>query len=493
MRGYRNPVQLGAGLLLLAACLSAAAEEPSEKVPEAVTKILAEQFNEVTIKRVRRKTKDYDEVYEFRMADEANGDKEFKSVISEKGVVIEEEEHKLAEDRVPEMVREAFRLWCGGERLAAAWTVKRPEGALRVFKTSKIKVLGSEDYFVMHVPDDLSVLDLKQYARGGAAKTLEQPGSKETTAKTTAQAETPKEPPKEPEVDPDVINKVRKLIKGTLKADEAERDKAWKELRDMGNLAVPGLAAVYRQESTTPEMVKSILIALGDAKDPRAGPILVEILHNKDAATRAMAARAIGDANYKDGISALKERLFDPKETEEVILYAGSATTKLGSAAGAESLKTLLKSENPGMRTRAVYALGKYAGKQHIEAITEALKDKDQGVRMDVVEALRLIGGKEVYGSLVTAINDEDYKVRGAAMDALRDLTKAKLGNDPKEWQEWWAKQNGEKKEEAKSGEPDSKLDKDEIKKQLQEKIKEEKDRAPKPDAQPAPQPDQVP
>jgi ribosomal protein L16 Arg81 hydroxylase len=104
-----------------------------------------------------------------------------------------------------------------------------------------------------------------------------------------------------------------------------------------------------------------------------------------------------------------------------------------------------------------------------------------------------LIGGKEVYGSLVTAINDEDYKVRGAAMDALRDLTKAKLGNDPKEWQEWWAKQNGEKKEEAKSGEPDSKLDKDEIKKQLQEKIKEEKDRAPKPDAQPAPQPDQVP
>ncbi|MBI3829353.1 MAG: HEAT repeat domain-containing protein [Planctomycetes bacterium] len=491
MRGYRNPVHLGAGLLLLAAAF-AFAEEPSEKVPEAVTKTLAQHFNGVTIKRVRRKTKDFDELYEFRLADEVNGEKEYKAVISEKGAVLEEEEHKLAEDRVPEKVREAFRLWCGGERLATAWTVKRPEGALRVFKTGKLKVLGAEDYFVMHVPEDLSVLDLKQYARGDAAKAFEQQGAKETPGKTTAQAETPKEPPKEPEVDPDVINKVRKLIRGTLKTEEAERDKAWKELRDMGNLAVPGLAAVYRQESTTTEMVKSILIALGDAKDPRAGPVLVEILHNKDAATRAMAARAIGDANYKDGVSALKERLFDPKETEDVILYAGSSTAKLGSAAGAESLKTLLKSQDPEMRTRAVYALGKYAGKQHVEAIAEALKDKDKGVRMDVVEALRLIGGKEIYGALMEAVKDEDYKIRGAAMDALRDITKQKLGNDPKEWQAWWAKENGEKKEEAKSAEPESKTDRDELKKEPKEKLKDGEEWGPKTDKPPAPQPDEV-
>src|SRR5579862_1061163 len=84
------------------------------------------------------------------------------------------------------------------------------------------------------------------------------------------------------ESDPDVLRKVKKLIQGTLSSDEAEREKAWNQLRDMGNLAVPGLIGVFRQKSTTPAEVGSILIALGDSKDPRAGPALLELLTSSD-------------------------------------------------------------------------------------------------------------------------------------------------------------------------------------------------------------------
>src|SRR5260221_13977748 len=96
----------------------------------------------------------------------------------------------------------------------------------------------------------------------------------------------PEPKPAEAEVDPDVLRKVRKLIRGTLAEDSAEREKAWNGLKNMGNLAVPGLLGLYRQKDTTVEMVRSILIALGDSKDPRAGPALVELLGNKEPSIR---------------------------------------------------------------------------------------------------------------------------------------------------------------------------------------------------------------
>lgn len=449
MPSIRASACSAASLLLLLATLSA--EEPQGgNVPVAVTKVLAEQFDGATIKKVKRKTKDFLELYEFRLADDVNGDKEFKVVIDEKGGVQEEEERRVAVAKVPDKVREAFRLWCGGEKIETEWSVKRADGGLRAYKTGKVKVMGGEDYFLIHVPSDLSILDLKTYARGEALKQLEAAAPVKTPEKTVAVE--PKDPPPLPaEIDPDVVNKVRKLIRGTLKEDDAAREEAWKALRDMGNLAVPGLVAVYRAETTTPEMVKSILIALGDSKDARAGPALVEILGSKDVGSRALAARGIGDSNYKDGVGALKERMFDPKEQEEVILYAAASAAKLGSASGAESLKTLMKSSKAETRTRALYALGKHAGKQHVEALAEGLKDQDAGVRMDAVEALRLVGGKEVWGVLVDATKDADYKIRGSAMDALRELTKQKIGNEPKEWQDWWAKQSSSKPAEGKT------------------------------------------
>ena len=116
---------------------------------------------------------------------------------------------------------------------------------------------------------------------------------------------TPPTPAEEP-LDPDVLRKVRKLIKGTLAEDAKEREKAWNDIKEMGNLVTPGLVELCKLKETTPAMSQSILIALGDSKDPRAGPALVELLKSPQPFVRKGAARAMGDCLYKAGLSQLE-------------------------------------------------------------------------------------------------------------------------------------------------------------------------------------------
>jgi HEAT repeat protein len=249
----------------------------------------------------------------------------------------------------------------------------------------------------------------------------------------------PTPPAKDEPIDPDILRKVRKLVQGTLAEDEAAREKAWTELRSMGNLAVPGLLGLYRQPETTPAMMRSILICLGDSKDPRAGPALLEMMRSKETSVRRDAARALGDSGWKDSVSALDALAANEKEEPEVRLFAGVAAAKMGSSKAIEVLAGFLQQQKPEIRSRAVFALGKYGGVSQISQLTKALDDEDQSVREDAVEALRGVGKKEVYPALVKATADGNYKVRNSAMDALKELTGEKL-ETPQAWREWMAK-----------------------------------------------------
>ena len=285
----------------------------------------------------------------------------------------------------------------------------------------------------------LALLFLTVFLSGAGTLVLAADGPKET----------PKAAPKEEPIDPDVLRKVRKLIQGTLSSEEKDREKAWNDLRDMGNLAVPGLIGVYRQKTTTPEEVRAILIALGDSKDPRAGPALVELLASPEKMIRRDAARAIGDTGYKGAIPALETLARDVKEDEEVRLFCAAAAAKLGSADALKILSGLMKSEHPEIRSRAVFALGKNGGAAQAPEIELALADTDASVREDAVEALRLLKQEQAWPGLIKATADSEYKIRNAAMDALKEMTGQRFGNDPKAWQEWF--KNGAKKEDVKS------------------------------------------
>jgi len=241
-------------------------------------------------------------------------------------------------------------------------------------------------------------------------------------------------------LDPDVLRKIKKLVKGTLAEDTKEREKAWTDIREMGNLVTPGLLELTKQKETTPAMSQSILIALGDSKDPRAGPALLDLLKSPEAAVRKGAARALGDCRYKPASQPLDAVAKNEKENEDVRLFAAVAGAKLGSEASVGALMTLMKSEKSETRSRAVFALGKYGGIKHAAAIESALDDADDSVREDAVEALRLLKEKPAWAGLIKATRDANFKIRGSAMDALHDLTKQKFDREPKIWQEWWEK-----------------------------------------------------
>ena len=166
----------------------------------------------------------------------------------------------------------------------------------------------------------------------------------------------------------------------------------------MGNLAVPGLIGLYRQKSTTPEEVRSILIAIGDSNDPRAGVALQELLGSPEKMIRRDAARAMGDTNYKAGVPALLKLAGDSQQDEEVRLFAVASAGRKARQRRRRSTFSVScwKSAAPGNPFAPPSSpLGKGGGIKHVGQIETALADSDPSVREDAVEALRLHSKKK--------------------------------------------------------------------------------------------------
>ncbi|MCK6474976.1 MAG: HEAT repeat domain-containing protein [Planctomycetes bacterium] len=451
-------------LLLLAA--AASAEDGLEKLSEAARATFQKSFPGAKIQKLKEKSKDGATRYELKLTDELNGDKAYKVELAAGGKVLKEDDHAIAEPQVPPKVIAEAKSWC---RLAVKqWRVQRDEGKLALYVATVaqrqfMREGGGEEIVAFNatISEDGKLVkgdQVPQHLVPKSSKLTEEgtPDVPEKTAEAAPKATGPKAYPfinreasADEEIDTDVLRKVTKLVKGTLDADEKVREKAWAEINDMGNLAVPGLLAVFKQASTTSQMVSQILIALEDSKDPRAGPALVEILADKSPVNRGNAARAIGDTGFKKGLPALEKVYENDQETEGVRLFAASSAAKLGSTKGLHVIGKLAESKDAEIRKRAVYFLGKYGGSNDIPAVAKLLADADTGVREDAVEALRLVAKQKaddaVLGALIEAVGNDHYKARSAAMSALREVTGQQHPNEPKAWQDWWAAKHGGK------------------------------------------------
>lgn len=443
-------------LLLLAA--AASAEDGPEKLSHAARATFQKSFPGAKIQKLKEKSKDGATRYELKLIDALNGDKAYKVELGADGKVLKEDDRAIAQTQVSEKVIAEAKSWC--TLAVKAWRVQRDEGKLALYE-AHVEVPKEGGAFKAIISEDGKLVKgdkVPEHLVPKSSKLTEQgtPDTPEKTAEAAPKATGPKAYPfinreaaAEEEIDPDVLRKVTKLVNGTLDADEKVREKAWAEINDMGNLAVPGLLAVFKQASTTSQMVSQILIALEDSKDPRAGPALVEILADKSPVNRGNAARAIGDTGYKKGLPALEKVYENDKEAEGVRLFAASSAAKLGSSKGLHVIGKLAESKDAEIRKRAVYFLGKYGGPNDVPAVAKLLADADTGVREDAVEALRLIAKQQasdaVLAALAEAVGNDHYRARTAAMSALRELTGQQLPNEPKAWQDWWAAKQGGK------------------------------------------------
>lgn len=448
----RSAWGIGVSIVLAAGVLAA-----GEDWPEAAKKGFEAACPEATIRESKAKSRDGGAVYEVKATDRLNQGEAFKVVVHADGTILEEEQRRFAPAQVPEAVQAAFRTWAGDAAGTGAWEVKREGGKGRVFEVRK-RYNGSDKKYEARFGEDGGWLGGDEFPGGGSPAVTQpaaqageaaQPGAAKAEPVAPAAAPAVEEP-----ADPDMVRKVKRLIRATLEEEKEARDAAWKELREMGNLIVPGLVALFRAEGTTDDEVRSILIALGDSKDPRSGPALVEVLEHKNPKIRRDAARALGNSKYKAAVPALAKHFDAAGEDEDVRLYAAIAAAQLGSDTGYGALKALMSSQQEAVRTRAVFALGQHGGKARAADVALALKDASPMVRKDAADILRRMKAETVTGALVEACGDEDYKVRAEIVKALKELT-GQSHDTPEDWKKWWSeKQGGAKTGAAAKDEP---------------------------------------
>lgn len=438
------PQRLGCALLLAALALSSPHAEEGGALPQPVVSAWTRAFPGTVILRSKIKTTDYESVVEMRLMDKQEP-KGFDVAFDATGALLEEQKHVLAESETLKVLRFFALFGTNDEKAQVSWTAEKSKGEPRRFtlRIDECSVPGRLEVIVQ--PDGkLNVTQDQRLKEGGAQKPGKLEGRFHLTEgqnslpvalvpvrpkPTQTAGGTGKEGPVVEEVvSDDVMRKIRRLIRATLSEDGEERDEGWKQLRNMGNLAVPGLAAVARHKDTTPEMLNSLMIALGDSKDPRAGPALAGLLKSKNPLVLQGAARAIADSGYKDALPGLEGLASDPTQEEEVRLFAAIAAAKFQSAVGFDALKFMATSDRPATRTRSVFALGKYGGKPYVSTLAAALDDSEAVVRADAIEALRHAGGDEAKVALARAMCDPDHRVRAAALAALRGLTDQQPG-----------------------------------------------------------------
>jgi HEAT repeat protein len=102
-------------------------------------------------------------------------------------------------------------------------------------------------------------------------------------------------------------------------------------------------------------------------------------------------------------------------------LYAKDVLIEIGKPA-VEPLIEILNDENPDVRSKVVYILGKIKDPRAVEPLIEALKDKDSGVRWVAATALGRLRDPRAVEPLVEALKDENRRVRAEAAEVLGEL-----------------------------------------------------------------------
>lgn len=117
------------------------------------------------------------------------------------------------------------------------------------------------------------------------------------------------------------------------------------------------------------------------------------------------------------GLALLARESENPLVRSEAIY----AIADSGEDADAAIVGGALTDPDPGVRRAAVVALTGYDGEVPASLLAIALNDADPRVRLDAVEALAEIGGPTARLALRQALSDPDQRVRSAAIEMLQE------------------------------------------------------------------------
>jgi HEAT repeat protein/cyclophilin family peptidyl-prolyl cis-trans isomerase len=168
-----------------------------------------------------------------------------------------------------------------------------------------------------------------------------------------------------------------------------------------------------------------VAFALQRVEDPRAAPVLLQLLETPGKYTRAFAARGLGAAKRSEAVKPLLA-LLEPraKAPLEVVVVAIRALGQLGASDAAPVLAKLASdpSSHSNVRIEAVSALGAMRAAEGLPVVLDLISDEWPSLRAAALGAAAAID-PENFGFVLSGMEpDRHWRVRAALADALSTL-----------------------------------------------------------------------
>jgi HEAT repeat protein len=195
-------------------------------------------------------------------------------------------------------------------------------------------------------------------------------------------------------------------------------------LDDSESVAKAGRQALFGllyDEDTRETAVGRLSDALPQASD-RAAVDIIELLHGKRS---ARAAGTILEAFDDSRVDVRRAAVRGFAENADYRMHDDCPPGSAGPL-----LLRLEADVDPGIRSFAVQALGRFCHQPAIPALIEALSDADESVRRRAIEALERLKAKPAVPNLIPFLNDEDWTLRCAAIEALVAIEDPTAGAD---------------------------------------------------------------
>lgn len=105
-----------------------------------------------------------------------------------------------------------------------------------------------------------------------------------------------------------------------------------------------------------------------------------------------------------------------------------------------EPIVELLDSENDAVKATASETLGKLKTRIAIEKMSAAMLEKNRSLssRILLIQALGNVRNREAVEPLISVMESDEKALQVTAREALERIAKQSIGNDTKQWREWW-------------------------------------------------------
>ena len=166
------------------------------------------------------------------------------------------------------------------------------------------------------------------------------------------------------------------------------------------------------------------------------GGMLVELLDDREAAVRAIAAATLGRIGGSDHAKPLARRLDDREPSVRVA--ALEAVVRIDPANAATRLEAATEDGDPAVRAAAILALGDRRTPEGDARLCEALEDRSWSVQVAAAKSLARVRSAASIPPLLDAFERERGRVRDAVRMALWSITGNEFPDDVALWRRWW-------------------------------------------------------